>query len=396
MHQLELFLWDKHDRLLLMNHEVVVQYGGYPTLDVVNKILVVKLRSHGDVLLTSPLFALLKERFPAASIGAYLYHDTLPMLEGHPAIDHFLLCDRRARSASLVSRIGSELKRLWQIRLAHYDLVINLTEGDRGALAARCSRARIRVGMDPGNSGIRGKGSWYTHLVKGCQTPRHTVERDLDALRRIGIFPPPEGLDLVFQIPKETMARLQERLAAVGLRPGGFLLLHPTARWRFKSLPVSTLAAVVARWREETGLPVLLSSGPGEDEIRMIEEIAAQLDSQEGIVSFAGTLSLKELGGLISLAKVTLSADSAALHLASAVKAPIVATFGPTSELRWGPWRNPYARIVTSNQSCRPCFQDGCGGSKRSECLVAISAERLVSELKIAAEVGFASLGAGQ
>ena len=82
---------------------------------------------------------------------------------------------------------------LRRIQKNHYDLVINLTEGDRGAIAARMSRAPIRVGVD----GRR----IYTHVVKNCPSLRHTVERQLDAVRRIGIFPAIGERELVLTIP---------------------------------------------------------------------------------------------------------------------------------------------------------------------------------------------------
>ena len=53
-----------------------------------------------------------------------------------------------------------------------------------------------------------------------------------------------------------------------------------------------------------------------------------------------------------------------------------VAMFGPSSEIAWGPWRNPY-RVVTSAHPCRPCGLDGCGGSKVSECLTTLAVDRV-------------------
>ena len=78
------------------------------------------------------------------------------------------------------------------------------------------------------------------------------------------------------------------------------------------------------------------------------------------------------------------------MHIASAVGTPVVAAFGPTSEVAWGPWRVPH-RVVASSHPCRPCGQDGCGGGKVSECLTTLPVERVhaaIAELLDATAVG--------
>src|SRR3989338_4665623 len=111
-------------------------YGNYPDLREIKKILVVKLRHLGDVLLTAPLFSLLKKRLPWAEADAYIYKEALEMLEGHPGVSNFLLYDRKWKELPLRKRLGREAALLSSVRKGGYDLVINLTEGDRGALTA--------------------------------------------------------------------------------------------------------------------------------------------------------------------------------------------------------------------------------------------------------------------
>jgi heptosyltransferase-3 len=67
--------------------------------------------------------------------------------------------------------------------------------------------------------------------------------------------------------------------------------------------------------------------------------------------------------------------------MASSLKAPCVSIFGPTSNLIWGPWRNPNSQVVYKNLSCRPCCQDGCGGSKISDCLVSLPVDNVMNAL---------------
>jgi heptosyltransferase-3 len=100
----------------------------------------------------------------------------------------------------------------------------------------------------------------------------------------------------------------------------------------------------------------------------MVDEIL-NLVPNVPVVNLGGKISLKELGALIQQSKCLVSVDSVPLHISSALKTPAVVLFGPSSELNWGPWQNPKARVVAQNLGCRPCFSDGCGGSKMSDCL---------------------------
>lgn len=338
-----------------------MSYGNYPDLSGVKRVLVIKMRHHGDVLLTSPLFSNLKKALPEASIDAFIYKDTLAMLEGHPAISEYLLYDRAWKNLSFFRKLQKELALFKLICAKGYDLVLNLTEGDRGAFAAWISKARIRVGFDPEGKGFIGKAKAYTHVVKHCKTPRHTVERQLDVLRRLGIFPPPEARDLTFHIPVEASQKMRVHF------PSSYLVLHPVSRWRFKCWPVKQVVALIKELHAK-GHQLVLTASSDAHEMAMVEEII-RLTPQIPLHNFAGKTTLKELGALIQNAQGLICVDSVPLHLASSLKTPVVVLFGPSSEQNWGPWMHPKARVVTQKFSCQPCFMDGCGGSKVSDCL---------------------------
>jgi heptosyltransferase-3 len=354
-------------------------YGNYPELKRVKRALVIKMRHHGDVLLTSPLFSNLKKAIPNGEIDAFIYKDTLPMLEGHPDIAGYILYDRSWKKLSALKKIGKEVGLLRTIRAKKYDLVINLTEGDRGAIAALVSGSRIRVGFDPKGSGLFGKRKIYTHVVKACPHPRHTVERQIDVLRSIGIFPSPEERDLVLHVPDAAKRKVLDLLQKEEVRQGNYLLIHPVSRWRFKCLSTKQIAQLV-RTLNERGERVVISAGPDSQEIAMVEEILAQVPEAQ-VVNCAGKLTLKELSALILLSKGLICVDSVPLHIASALKTPVVAMFGPTSEQNWGPWMHPRARVVAQRFSCRPCYQDGCAGSKMSDCLFTMPQNMILSAL---------------
>ncbi|MFN0038624.1 MAG: putative lipopolysaccharide heptosyltransferase III [Burkholderiales bacterium] len=362
--------------------------GFYPDLSKVRRVLVIKMRNHGDVLLSSPVFDALRKKLPAAQIDAYVYLDTLPMLEGHPAIGQFHLYDRNWKSQSAMKRYQKEYALLHAIRTAGYDLTINLTDGDRGTLSALYSGARIRIGVEASGRGIPGKQRMVTHVAKRPPTSRHMVEQNLDAIRRIGIFPDRDERRTSFFIPGAARNTVAQRLSQHGISGQGYLLIHPTSRWLFKAWPAKHVAALIEAL-ETTDCPVILSCGPDPRERSVLDEIK-RFAQHTRIIDLGGMLSLKELGALIERARCLLCVDSVPMHMAAALRVPTVAIFGPSSESIWAPWDNPYATIVSQNLSCQPCGLDGCGGSKRSDCLESLAVEPVLRAVrsKLAATLG--------
>lgn len=345
-----------------------MSYGDYPDCSQVKNILVIKLRQLGDVLLATPVLSVLKKRFPNAKIDAYIYQEAHPILQGHPGLHRCWLYPRIWKSKNKLYRGIQELVLWWRIRQANYDLVINLTEGDRGIFAGKISGAPICVGFAPKGKIVK---KWLTHVVKSCPTLRHAVERNLDALRRIGVFPSIEEKELFFHIPPSVRLAMKEKL---GDQP--FIIIHPTARWGFKTWPVDQTRGLI-RHLISRGKKVVITSGSSNQEREKVELIKQGLD----VVDLSGTTSLKELGALIESSQLLICVDSFAFHLANALKKPVIALFGPTSEITWGIWKNPYAKIVAQSLSCRPCHQDGCGGSKVSDCLETLSLDQVLREV---------------
>src|SRR5688500_13386493 len=109
------------------------------------RALVVKLRHHGDVLLASPVLAVLKSHAPAMEIDALVYDDTAQMLEGHPALAQLHTVGRHWKKDSPLRRLKSEISLFRALRNRRYDLMVHLSEQPRGAWLARTLGARYSV-----------------------------------------------------------------------------------------------------------------------------------------------------------------------------------------------------------------------------------------------------------
>ena len=113
-------------------------------LNTIKRVLVIKLRHHGDVLLTSPVFQVLKNHAPHLDVDALVYHDTREMLTGHPAISEVFTIDREWKRMGLITQASREISLLRALRKREYDLVLHLTEHPRGAWLTRLLRRSCR------------------------------------------------------------------------------------------------------------------------------------------------------------------------------------------------------------------------------------------------------------
>jgi len=334
-------------------------------LQSVRRVLVTKLRHHGDVLLATPVFSVLKQHAPHVEIDALVYADTADMLNGNPAVSRVFAVDRGWKSLSLMAQAGAEWSLLQQLRTRDYDLLIHLSEHPRGAWLARLLGPHYRVAANHPRAHRFWKSS-FTHLYPLPKNGRrHVVELNLDALRRIGVQPGAEGRGLSFVPGDAAESDVARMLGELGLAAGGYIHLHPASRWQFKCWPAEKTAELIDALRA-SGERVVVSAAPDAAELDLVRRIrdlaAAPFDD------VSGKLTLKQLGALTRNASLFIGVDSAPMHIASAMGTPVVALFGPSGEFNWGPWQVPH-RVVASDHPCRPCGNDGCGGGKLSECL---------------------------
>jgi len=347
-------------------------------LSVIKRVLVIKLRHHGDVLLASPIFSVLKNHAPALEIDALVYRDTQEMLTLNPHIAQVFTVDRAWKNLGLLPRLNHELHLLKALRARRYDLLIHLTEHPRGAGLARLLRPRYRLAREFAAKRGRVWRNSFTHLYKVPTTPRHTVEQHLDALRRIGLYPHADERKLVLVAGDEAENTIRALLARHGLIYKSFIHLHPTSRWLFKSWEADKYSALI-KALQQMGEQIVVTAAPDTQELKMVRRILEKLD--KAAVDLSGQLTLKQLAALTAQAKCFVGVDSVPMHIAAAMQTPVVALFGPSSDVDWKPWQVTH-RVITAAYSCRPCGLDGCGGGKVSECLTSISVEEVLSAIK--------------
>jgi heptosyltransferase-3 len=340
----------------------------------IRRALVIKLRHHGDVLVASPVFSVLKAHAPQAEIDALVYADTAEMVTLHPAIAQVHTIDRQWKQLGVLGQLQAELALFNALKARGYDLIIHLTEHWRGAWLCRLLKPRWAVGPAVKGRSKRWRES-FTHLQTIHNSQRHMAETNLDSLRRIGIQPGPDERRLALVPGAVAEAAVAAHLTRLGLCGKDFIHVHPASRWFFKCWPVDRMAALVECLQAE-GRAVVLTAAPSADEKAMVDAIQARL--AKPAFSLSGVLSLKELAALTQAARLFIGVDSAPMHIAAAVGTPTVALFGPSGDRQWGPWGVRSQIVASTRHPCRPCGADGCGGGKVSDCLASLTVDEVL------------------
>jgi heptosyltransferase-3 len=341
------------------------------------KILLLKFRNIGDVLLITPLVSNLKAYYEDAQIDVAVNHHTEPMVTLNPNINKVIIYERELfKTSSLFIKIWKEAKFFFSFRKENYDMVINLTKGDRGTIISWLTKAQVRIGYLNRNRFIK---DIYTHNLPE-QKLRHTVESNIDPLRLLNIPIKDKKVEVFWS--KDDEKFVQKELADIN----EFIHIHPVSRWLFKCIADSIMAQIIDFCESELGSKVLITASAEKFEIDKVNKILNYCKSNP--VNLAGKFSLSQVAALNKNSKLFIGVDTAIMHISASNNIPVLAFFGPSGADHWGPWdnnlmesgytkRNGFQtmgrhRVFAESRECQPCGQDGCDGTKISDCLMAM------------------------
>ncbi|PYX73106.1 MAG: hypothetical protein DMG78_10120 [Acidobacteria bacterium] len=325
----------------------------------IERLLIVRLSAMGDVIHALPAAQALREAYPEAMIGWLIEERWAELLcapgvarrgarsAQRPLVDWVHTVNLKGWRKSLFSLHGLEpIARVWNdVRAADYQIAIDLQGAIRSAVLARWSDAPVVYGTrEPRESAAA---LWYTRqaAVRG----KHVIEQGLSVLeslvgRRMAV---PAA-----EFPRDAGAEegIEHRLREFGIEK--FAILNPGAGWGAKRWPAERYGQV-ARALAKCGLQSVVNYGPGEEDLAR----AAEAASEGAARPFQ--CSISELIALTRLARLFVGGDTGPLHLAAALKVPVVAIFGPTDPARNGPYgtrsvvlRNP-ASMTTHTRNPR-------------------------------------------
>ncbi len=304
----------------------------------IEHLLIVRLSAMGDVIHTLPAAQALRDAFPNAMIGWLIEERWAELLcapgsrrrgprsAQRPLADwvHTVNLTGWRKSLSTISTLQQIAKTWNDVRAARYDAAVDLQGAIRSAVLARCSGAGVIYGAaEPRESPAS---LWYTRPVIARGT--HVIQQNLSVVEAIA----QKKIDVPsVQFPRciEAEQRIDQQLGEAGIRE--FAIATPGAGWGAKRWPAERFGQV-AKALASDGLRTILNCGPDE------EPLAAAAQSASDGAAIPMKCSITELIALTRRARLFLGGDTGPLHLAAALRVPVVAIFGPTDPARNGPY----------------------------------------------------------
>ncbi len=345
----------------------------------VKRVLIVKLRSIGDIVLATPSLIALRRFLPDAQIDILLEDWVAPLLEGFDTVDNVISAHKSS---------SERLKTALELRRRKYDVAFNLHGGTTATFFTAASRAKHRIGYADYQYSLL-----YNHLLSSASDFwgtefTHSAEQQLALLGFVGVpveDRPKTRLTVtalaeekissvysnsVFSVRSvvnsddQTTTEHTEITKQNKINP--FALLHPSTAFATKQWPTTNFART-AEFLSEKGLHTVAVSSKNESKV--LEDL--KRESKVPITTF-DDLTLPEITALASKAKLFVGNDSGIAHIAAAVAAPSVVIFGSSNRNHWRPWTDAPNEVIFEEFACQPCPGYVCAEFGEPKCILSV------------------------
>jgi predicted lipopolysaccharide heptosyltransferase III len=285
-------------------------------------VLLIQLKRIGDLILTTPAIAALRERFPDASISLVVSSAVKELLPAITGIDKVF--EVRGKTDDALDWIA--------LSLGKFDYCLDFTRNDRSSFLTFLSGARKRITSDHPQLRTKLRARSYNEFVDAPVGFLHTVDYHLALLKPLGIENASRTIRL--DLPEETVANANELLREAGVTDD-FVCFHPGSARAEKFWEASRWAEAMDHCARETGMKCVLTGGRSAIEQGQIAAIKAAAASKP--IDLSGKTNLLMLAALVRQARLLVTVDSAPMHFAAAWDTPQVVLFGPTNPFHWHP-----------------------------------------------------------
>ena len=301
------------------------------------KILLIQLKRIGDLILTTPAIAAVREKFPDASLTLVISKQCKPLAPAIAVVNKLLVVPRGVAGFGTLAAIAG----------GKFDYCVDFTRNDRSALLVLLSRARKRIVSFRIKMRSKFRTRFYNEFVQHRMRDMHVIDYHLALLEPLGISSPSRAIKL--DLPKSAREAAGELLSAHNNRTT-FVIFHPGSARAEKFWNAQRWAEVINQAGEKHDVDLVLTGGASPLEQTHISDIKSKV--RHRIVDFSGKTDLLTLAALIAKARLLITVDSAPMHLASATKTPQVILFGPTNPFHWRPRESP--ALVLQGTSTSP------------------------------------------
>jgi lipopolysaccharide heptosyltransferase II len=339
-------------------------------IQVPEKILIIRLSSIGDILLTTPVIRLLKQKFSDSKIDFVIKKEFAELLIYHPGIHQLYIFNKNGNF-----KVLKDIKQ--RIKNEKYDLIVDFHKNFRSFYLTKFSRAkrviRYKKGVIRRFLSVKFKLNLYREIIP-------IYLRYLNCLKPFQIFYDDQGLNLFFndEKGKRIFNKYSQFLKVpespiIGIAPGA---KHATKRW----IPEG-FSAVINYLTDKKKSKIIIFGSRADQEIVQ----SLDIENHQCILDATGRLSLLESAILMNHCDLVLTNDSGLMHLASALKKKVVAIFGSTTEeLGFFPYTTEHIVIQNNNLCCRPCSHVGRKKCPKGhfKCMKEITAEQVISAVE--------------
>ncbi len=328
-------------------------YGFSINKDKVKKILVIRLDKIGDMIWTTPVFTTLREEFPNAVISEVAGSWVKPIIESNPYIDNVIIYDiwSYAPPGKRCTPLKDRIKILRQLKKERFDLILNL----------RTSLGFLLFGLITNGVFI------------GKERAEHGVKSALSPLYKLGIKPSKEELSIFLN--DDAIKFADEFLRNNNIINNDNLIgIHPGAGWVGRQWKPENFAVVADELANKYGSKIIIFGSS--DDVISAQKIAENMQNKPIIA--AGKTNLMQMSAILSRCNLFIGHDTGPMHIAVALKVPVVVLWGAAPIEHAYPWtKSNMYRVVKKYVNCYPCSEIECKNNYM--CIQSICADDVLS-----------------
>ena len=335
------------------------------------KILIVKLSAIGDVVHMLPVLESIHRCYPDADIDWVVERDAANLIESHPLLRKVIISDRKhwqktlfnfATFTKTIKEITSFVR---TIRSEKYDVILDMQGLMKSGIITGLARGGRKLGLGESREGA---GFFLTEKPTSINFNDHAIDRYMSIFKLLECHSVSyEGRVPVTEEDQNYILKMFSELN-LGSRP--IVAINPMAKWQSKLWYSERFITVADRLISEFNCDVVFTGGK-EDKL-YVDKIINGMTHQA--INIAGRISLRKLAFLYTKINILITTDTGPMHIAAAMKCPVIALFGPTAPWRTGPYGAGHISL-RSEIHCSPCYKRTCDSML---CMSDITAEKVI------------------
>ena len=329
------------------------------------KLLIIKLSSLGDVILSTASLRSIREKFPHHKISFLTNEESREILLRSPYIDELLVIDLKDKDKGLRGLLNISRA----LRRKNFDLVIDLQNNRASHILSFLSLSTNRYGYDNGKFSFL-----LNHRIKDNLPRTDPVTHQFRVLKILGIdlkdkhlelWPSSDDEEYIDNLLNTEWLSADQKVIGINI--------NASKRWFTKCWPKNHLAKLC----EELGLRNMRVALTGTESDLPEANALINMVKNTKIINACAKTTVNQLSSLIKRCSLYISADSSPLHIAAAMGTPVIAFFGPTDPARHMPPAKEYI-VIRRDLPCSPCYKPKC---RHKKCMNLITVEEVLAAI---------------